>query len=84
VDPPIALVAGGASILRAVKSQVEIQPQLWVGDAAAAVRAYERALGAVIEHRVADQQGWRVGRFHDPFGREWEVGRPLGPWPPRG
>jgi PhnB protein len=20
----------------------------------------------------------------DPFGHEWEIGRPLGPWPPHG
>ncbi|MGI8593290.1 MAG: VOC family protein [Solirubrobacteraceae bacterium] len=129
---------------------VEIQPELWVSDGAAAVAFYERALGAVVEHRVggpgdpsviaqlsvagarfwvstasdrlhrfspdaiggatgrvllvvddpesllraavaagatetsavADEHGWRLGRFEDPFGHEWEVGRPLGPWPP--
>jgi uncharacterized glyoxalase superfamily protein PhnB len=29
-----------------------------------------------------DSHGWRLGRFRDPFGHEWEVGRPLGTWPP--
>jgi uncharacterized glyoxalase superfamily protein PhnB len=24
-----------------------------------------------------------VGRIVDPFGHEWEIGRPLGEWPPR-
>jgi hypothetical protein len=24
-----------------------------------------------------------VGRVVDPFGHEWEIGRPLGDWPPR-
>jgi hypothetical protein len=23
-----------------------------------------------------------VGRVVDPFGHEWEIGRPLGDWPP--
>ena len=127
----------------------EIQPELWVSDAAAAVAFYERAFGAVVEHRVegpgddliaqlavagarfwvsggstemgrltpdalrgatarmllvvdqpeavhaaavsagarstspvGDEHGWRLGRIVDPFGHEWEIGRPLGAWPP--
>ena len=128
----------------------DIQPELCVSDGPAAVAFYERAFGAVVEHRVAgpgesdviaqlavgrarfwvsnasddlrrfspdaiggatarmllvvddsesllaaavaagatetsaaaDEHGWRLGRFVDPFGHEWEVGRPLGPWPP--
>ena len=31
---------------------------------------------------VADEHGWRLGRIVDPFGHEWEIGRPLGVWPP--
>ena len=31
---------------------------------------------------VADEHGWRLGRIIDPFGHEWEIGKPLGPWPP--
>ncbi|MGO9898772.1 MAG: VOC family protein [Solirubrobacteraceae bacterium] len=30
---------------------------------------------------VEDQHGWRLGRIVDPFGQEWEVGKPLGAWP---
>ena len=30
----------------------EIQPELWVSDGAAAIAFYERAFGAVVEHRV--------------------------------
>ncbi|KAA2265824.1 VOC family protein [Solihabitans fulvus] len=26
---------------------------------------------------VSEDHGWRVGRFVDPFGHHWEVGRPL-------
>jgi PhnB protein len=128
----------------------EIQPELWVGDAPAAVAFYERAFGAAVQHRVdgpgpgdliaqleaggahfwvsnsgpdmgrfspdaiggatarmllvvddpdavmaaavaagatetspvGDEHGWRLGRLTDPFGHEWEIGRPLTAWPP--
>ena len=40
------------------------------------------AAGAVAAAPVADEHGWRLGRIIDPFGHEWEIGRPLGPWPP--
>jgi PhnB protein len=128
----------------------DIQPELWVHDGPAAVAFYERAFGAVVQHRVdgpddldvvaqlsvggagfwvsrssealkrfspsaiggatarmllviedpetvldtavqagatqtspvADEHGWRLGRLRDPFGHEWEVGRPTGVWPP--
>jgi PhnB protein len=26
--------------------------------------------------------GWRLGRIIDPFGHEWDIGKPIGPWPP--
>jgi PhnB protein len=130
--------------------RVDLQPELWVGDTAAAIAYYELAFGAVVEHRVgglddangvaqlsvsgarfwvagaseqlgrfdarsigggtarfllvvgdpqsvvncavdasgkltsavSEEHGWLLGRIEDPFGHEWEVGRPLGPWPP--
>ena len=130
--------------------RADIQPELWVSDGPRAVAFYERAFGAVVEHRVVgpegsdliaqlavggarfwvstaseqlrrfspqaiggatgrvllvvdepeplldaaiaagatqkspvqDEHGWRLGRFEDPFGHEWEVGRPLYPWSP--
>src|SRR6266540_4349777 len=34
------------------ESRAEIQPELWVRDGPAAVAFYERAFGAVVEHRV--------------------------------
>ncbi len=45
---------------------------------------FERVVGAgaAAASDVADEHGWRVGRIIDPFGHEWEIGRPLGPWPP--
>jgi PhnB protein len=35
------------------------------------------AAGAVPLAPVADEHGWRLGRVTDPFGHEWEIGRPL-------
>jgi PhnB protein len=39
--------------------------------------------GATAASEVADEHGWRLGRIFDPFGHEWEIGRPIGQWPPR-
>jgi PhnB protein len=38
--------------------------------------------GATSAASPADEHGWRLGRIFDPFGHEWEIGRPLGSWPP--
>ena len=38
--------------------------------------------GAAQIAAAADAHGWRVGRISDPFGHEWEIGKPLGAWPP--
>ena len=40
------------------------------------------AAGATETSPVQDEHGWRLGRIVDPFGHEWEIGMPLGPWPP--
>ena len=40
------------------------------------------AAGATQSSPVGDEHGWRLGRIIDPFGHEWEIGRPLGVWPP--
>jgi PhnB protein len=42
-----------------------------------AVRAGAQEVAA-----VGDGHGWRLGRIIDPFGHEWEIGHPLGVWPP--
>jgi PhnB protein len=39
--------------------------------------------GAAETSAVADEHGWRIGRIVDPFGHEWEIGKPIGAWPPR-
>jgi PhnB protein len=33
---------------------------------------------------VSREHGWLLGRIEDPFGHHWEIGRPLGAWPPAG
>ena len=40
------------------------------------------AAGASEVSPVGDEHGWRLGRISDPFGHEWEIGKPLRAWPP--
>jgi PhnB protein len=40
------------------------------------------ASGASLASAVGDEHCWRLGRIIDPFGHEWEIGKPLGAWPP--
>ncbi len=54
---------------------------LVVEDPKKVVRQAVRA-GATEASAVRDEHGWRLGRIIDPFGHEWEIGRPLGTWPP--
>jgi PhnB protein len=44
----------------------------------------ERAVhaGATETSPIAVEHGWRLGRIVDPFGHEWEIGRPPAGWPP--
>ncbi len=39
--------------------------------------------GATETSAVVEEHGWRMGRIVDPFGHEWEIGKPAGSWPPR-
>jgi PhnB protein len=54
---------------------------LLVTDDPDAMFAQAVAAGATTASAMADEHGWRLGRIIDPFGHEWEVGRPLGQWP---
>jgi PhnB protein len=47
-----------------------------------ALLARALAAGAGEASPVAEEHGWRIGRIVDPFGHEWEIGKPLGAWPP--
>jgi len=40
------------------------------------------ALGATQAAPVEEQHGWQLGRIEDPFGHQWEIGRPLVERPP--
>jgi PhnB protein len=42
------------------------------------------AAGATVIRPVGEEHGWRLGRIQDPFGHDWEIGKPLVPWPPAG
>ena len=50
---------------------------LLVVDDPSSVHAQAVAAGARDLSPVADEHGWRVGRVLDPYGHEWEIGRPL-------
>jgi PhnB protein len=54
---------------------------LLVADNPDAVVAQAVSAGATETSPVGDEHGWRVGRVIDPFGHEWEIGKPLGDWP---
>ena len=55
---------------------------LLVVDDPEAIVAQACAAGASELSPVQDEHGWRLGRIEDPAGHEWEIGRPLGTWPP--
>jgi PhnB protein len=38
--------------------------------------------GATETSSPRHEHGWRLGRIIDPFGHKWEIGKPIGPWPP--
>lgn len=40
------------------------------------------AAGATPTAQPANEHGWRIARITDPFGQDWEIGHPLGTWPP--
>lgn len=48
----------------------------------ASVVARAVAAGAAEVRAVGEEHGWLLGRIADPFGHHWEIGKPLGPWPP--
>jgi PhnB protein len=50
---------------------------LLVVDDPDAVLAQAVRAGATEIAAVGEEHGWRLGRITDPFGHEWEIGRPL-------
>jgi PhnB protein len=55
---------------------------LLVVDDPDAVYAQAVEAGAAEKSAVDLEHGWRVGRILDPFGHEWEIAKPVMPWPP--
>jgi len=55
---------------------------LLVVDDPDAVHAEAVEAGASQKSPVDLEHGWRVGRVLDPFGHEWEIAKPVMPWPP--
>ena len=54
---------------------------LLVVDDPVAVQERAVAAGAIEKSPVDQEHGWLVGRVVDPYGHEWEVGKPLVEWP---
>jgi PhnB protein len=38
--------------------------------------------GSELASGVTEEHGWLLGRVVNPFGHEWEIGKPLDAWPP--
>jgi PhnB protein len=55
---------------------------LLVVDDPRAIAAQALAAGATEVAPVAEEHGWLLGRIEDPYGHQWEIGKPLGQWPP--
>jgi PhnB protein len=81
---PFWLAEEGAELRRFAPASLDgrsVWMILTVADPAA-MWARAVAAGASAESPVADSHSWRVGTVVDPFGHRWEIGRPLGTWPP--
>jgi PhnB protein len=83
-DAEFWVTAANADIKRFSPAQIDgtTSRTLLVVDDPGQVVAQAVAAGAAQSSPVQDEHGWRLGRIIDPFGHEWEVGKPLGSWPP--
>ena len=55
---------------------------LLIVDDPVAVAAQAVSAGATEVAAVEQSHGWLMGRIVDPYGHHWEIGKPLGAWPP--
>ena len=55
---------------------------LLIVDAPESVLQQAVAAGASEISPVGEEHGWLLGRIDDPFGHHWEIGKPIGEWPP--
>jgi PhnB protein len=58
-----------------------VRTQLTVDDPASVIARAVAAVGSQV-NPVGEEHGWQPGRVDDPFGHRWQIGKPLGPWPP--
>ncbi len=61
----------------AAGSGTAVRMILTVADPDAIFAMAVQAGASPISH-VSEEHGWRVGRVADPFGHQWEIGRPVG------
>lgn len=78
------VASAGASSERLVPRQVggSTGRVLLVANDPVALQARAVAAGATEKSPVDQEHGWLVGRVVDPWGHEWEIGKPLTAWPP--
>jgi len=83
-DAPFWVTAASASMRRLSPNAMggATSRMLLVVENPEQVVAQAIAAGAKELSAVEDEHGWRLGRIVDPFGHEWEIGKPLGTWPP--
>jgi PhnB protein len=85
VDEAAFWVAGASAPMKRLSPRAingATSRTLLVVDDADTVVGNAVAAGATETSPVTNEHGWRLGRILDPFGHEWELGAPLGPWPP--
>jgi PhnB protein len=85
VDEAAFWVAGASAPMKRLSPRAingATSRTLLVVDDADTVVGNAVAAGATETSPVTNEHGWRLGRILDPFGHEWEIGAPLGPWPP--
>jgi len=83
-DAPFWVTAASASMRRLSPNAIggTTGRMLLVVENPEQVVAQAITAGAKEISAVEDEHGWRLGRIVDPFGHEWEIGKPLGAWPP--
>jgi PhnB protein len=83
-DAAFWVAASSASLKRLSPREIDgaTSRTLLVVDDPETVVRQALAAGATESSPVSNEHGWRLGRIVDPFGHEWEIGVPLGSWPP--
>jgi PhnB protein len=78
----VSAADAGAGRLSPLASGGTTSRTLLIVDDPEAVVSRAADAGARELSPVGAEHGWLLGRVVDPFGHEWEIGHPLGAWPP--